>query len=393
MNLSRRVMELNESATLAVTAKAAKMKTDGIDVIGFGAGELDFPTPDHIKRAVMAAIQANQTGYSKPTTGLPQVKQAVCAKLKRVNDLTYAPSRIIITAGGKMGVYLAIHALIDPGDEVVIPKPYWVSYPEIVGLAGGKSVFVSGPESRDYKLTPDDLGSAITSKTKLVMFNSPSNPSGVTYHPDEIRALARVIEDRDVWLLSDEIYDELLYGDQKTLSPAAVSAKVYAKTLTLNSASKTYAMTGWRVGYVAGPVEVIRAMAKIQSQSTSGAVTFNQLALAEALNGDHAPIHAIRNEMQKRGAHMYARLIAMPGVRCPKPTGAFYCFPNVSAQFKRLGVSGSGAFAERLLDEARVAVVPGGAFGLDEHVRLSFALGLTAMDEGLSRMEAFLNGA
>lgn len=393
MKLSRRVIELNESATLAVSAKAARMKADGIDVIGFGAGELDFPTPDHIKRAAIAAIQDNHTGYSKPTSGLREAKQAVCARLKRVNGLDYAPEQILITAGGKMAVYLAIHALIDPGDEVVIPRPYWVSYPEIVGLAGGRPVFVSGGEDRDYKLTPDDLARAITDKTRLVMFNSPSNPSGVTYDPHEVRALAQVIEERDVLLLSDEIYDELLYGDQQTLSPASVSAEMCARTLTLNSASKTYAMTGWRVGYVAGPVAAIKAMAKIQSQSTSGAVTFNQLALVEALNGDHAPINAMRKELAARGTHMHQRLTAIPDVQCPKPTGAFYCFPNVSAHYTRLGVSDSAAFAERLLDEARVAVVPGGAFGLDNHVRLSFALGMTDMDEGLSRLETFLKSA
>lgn len=392
MRLSKRVMELNESATLAVSAKAARMKAQGIDVIGFGAGELDFPTPEHIKRAGIAAIQANQTGYSKPTSGLPAVKQAVCAKLKRVNKLSYDPSQVIITAGGKMGVFLAVHALIDPGDEVIIPRPYWVSYPEIVRLAGGIPIYVNGPEDRDYRLAPQELEDALSDKTKLVLFNSPSNPSGVTYHPDEVRALAKVIEDRNVWLLSDEIYDELLFGDQQTLSPAAVSEKVYARTLTLNSASKTYAMTGWRVGYVAGPVEAIDAMAKLQSQSTSGAATFNQVALAEALNGDHGPIYAMRDELAKRGTHMHRRLTAMPGVRCPEPTGAFYCFPNVSAHYGRLGVSDSGAFTELLLDRARVAVVPGGAFGLDEHVRLSFSLGLDAMDEGLSRFEAFLSG-
>ncbi len=392
MELSRRVIELKESATLAVSSKAARMKADGIDVIGFGAGELDFPTPDHIKHAVVAAIQDNQTRYSKPTSGLRQAKQGVCEKLRRVNGLEYTPDQILITAGGKMAVFLTIHALINPGDEVIIPKPYWVSYPEIVGLAGGRPVFVSGGEDRDYKMTPDDLAGKITDKTRLVMFNSPSNPSGVTYDPDEVRAITRVLDDRNVWLLSDEIYDELLYGDQKTLSPASVSEGAYARTLTLNSASKTYAMTGWRVGYVAGPVDVIKAMAKIQSQSTSGAVTFNQLALVEALTGDHAPIRAMRKELAERAAYMHGRLTAIPGVRCPKPTGAFYCFPNVSAYYERLGVSGSVAFAGRLLEEARVAVVPGGAFGLDEHVRLSFASGMKTLNEGLSRLEAFLTG-
>ena len=296
----------------------------------------------------------------------------------------------MVVSGGKMGIYLAIQALIQEGDEVVIPVPYWVSYPEMVRLAGGKPVFVTGPESRDYKLSPEQLRSAITDRTRLVLFNSPSNPSGVTYHPDEVRALASVLSGRDLIVLSDEIYDELLYGGQKTLSYAAVGEAAYRQTLTLNSASKTYAMTGWRIGFAAGPVELIQAMAKLQSQTTSGAATFTQVAFAEALIGDHAPIEMMRRELEGRAKLMHDRLSGMSGVRCPKPTGAFYCFPNVSETFQRLGVKGSTEFAGRLLEEARVAVVPGEAFGLDAHVRLSFALATPQMIEGLNRIEAFL---
>ncbi len=390
MKLSRRVLELAESATLAVSAKAARLKAEGADVIGFGAGEPDFDTPVHIRQAGIAAIEAGQTRYSKPASGLPAAKQAVCTKLSRENQLRYAPEQVIITAGGKMAIYLAVHAIIDEGDEVIIPSPYWVSYPEIVKLAGGTPVFVSGREGNDYKLTPDCLQAALSDRTRMFILNSPSNPSGVTYAPEEIRALADVLQGHELVVLSDEIYDRLLYDGQTTLSHAAVSDKAYAQTITINSASKSYAMTGWRVGYAAGPVEIIKAMAKLQSQSTSGAATFNQLALAAGLTADQAAVESMRKEFERRAHFMYARLTSIPGVRCPKPTGAFYCFPNVSGTFAGLGVSGSAEFADRLLDEAGIAVVPGVAFGMDEHVRLSFATSMEQIDEGLKRIDALL---
>jgi len=391
MKLARRIMELAESATLAVASKAAQMKSQGIDVVGFGAGEPDFSTPDHIKQAGITAIQNGHTGYSKPASGSTAAKQAVCEKLSRENNLTYTPEQVIVTAGGKMTVYLAFHSIIDPGDEVVLPKPYWVSYPEIIKLAGGVPVYVQGLEENDYKLSPDQLASAITDRTRAVLINSPSNPSGVTYAPDEIRALAEVLQDRDLTVISDEIYDRLLYGGQQTMSYAAASEKAFAQTLTINSASKTYAMTGWRLGYAAGPVEIIKAMAKLQSQSTSGAVTFNQHALIEALTGDQSAVETMRVEFEKRGQHMWKRLSDMSGVRCPKPSGAFYCFPNVSARFAKLSVSGSIEFSARLLEEVKVAVVPGVAFGMDEHVRLSFATSMDQIDKGLDRMVEFIS--
>lgn len=390
MKLARRILELAESATLAVSAKAARMKAEDIDVIGFGAGEPDFPTPDHIKRAAIAAIEAGHTGYSKPASGIPAAKKAICRKFSRENQLQYAPEQIILTAGGKMTCYLAIHAVVNPGDEVIIPKPYWVSYPEMVKLAGGVCVFVTGSEDNDYKLSPDDLANCITDRTKLVLLNSPSNPSGVTYTPDEIRALAGVLQDRDLNVMSDETYDRLIYDGHATFSYAAVSEKAYAQTITVNTASKTFSMTGWRLAYAGGPVEIIKGMAKLQSQSTSGAVTFNQHALIEALDGDSGPSEVMRKEFERRGKHMWKRLTAMPGFRCPRPTGAFYCFPNVAAAYAKIGVGGSAEFADRLLEEAKVAVVPGVAFGLDEHVRLSFAASMEQIDEGLNRIERFV---
>lgn len=390
MKLAQRVTELAESATLAVTAKATAMKADGIDVISFAAGEPDFDTPAHIRRTCVAALDAGQTRYPKPASGIPPAKQAVCEKFARENDLKYKPNQVLITSGGKMAVYLAIQALIDPGDEVVIPKPYWVSYPEMVKLAGGVPVFVAGPEQEDYRVSPDLLSAVLTDRTRMFMHTSPSNPSGVTYSPDEVRGLAEVVAGRNLMVLSDEIYDRLLYDGQETLSFAAASDQAYSQTLTLNSASKTHAMTGWRLGYAGGPIEIIKAMAKLQSQMTSGAATFNQVALTEALTGDQSGVESMRVAFEDRAHRMYDRLIGFPGVRCPKPTGAFYCFPNVSGTYERLGVDGSVAFAQLLLDKARVAVVPGVAFGMDEHVRFSFATNMEQIDEGLGRIEKVL---
>ncbi len=390
MKLSQRADGLQESATLAVSAKAARMKAEGADVISFGAGEPDFDTPAHIREAAIAAIHAGQTRYPNPASGVAAARKAVCDSLFRDAQLSYKPEQVIVTSGGKDAAYLAFHALLDPGDEVVIPKPYWVSYPEMVRLTGGVPIFPLGSEQKDYKLTADILCSALTPRTRVFVFNSPSNPSGVTYHPHEVRELAAVLEGRDIIVLSDEIYDRLLYNGQKTISYASVSEKAYAQTLTCNSASKTYAMTGWRLGYAAGPVEIIKAMGRLQSQSTSGAATFSQIAFAAALSGDQSCVETMRSEFEKRGNHMWKRLTAMPGVRCPKPTGAFYCFPNVSASYVRLGVNGSTAFASRLLEEARVAVVPGEAFGLDDHVRLSFATSMAQIDKGLDRIAQFL---
>lgn len=390
MKLAKRVIDMAESATLAVSAKAARMKADGLDVISFGAGEPDFDTPAAIKQSAIDALNAGKTKYPNPASGLPTVKSSICDRLLKDHGLRYEPGQVIVTSGGKDAVYLAVHALIEPGDEVIIPAPYWVSYPEMVQLAGGTSVHPHGPEEKDYKVTPALLEAAMTPRTRMVILNSPSNPSGVTYHPDEIRALASILEGRDLCVVSDEIYDRLLYGGQKTLSYAAISEKAYRQTLTINSASKTYAMTGWRLGYAAGPVEVIKSMAKLQSQSTSGAATFGQLAYAAALNGSDDVVETMRLEFERRGQYMWNRLTRMPGVRCPRPTGAFYCFPNVGDTYSSLGVRGSMEFASRLLEESNVAVVPGFAFGMDAHIRLSFATCMEQISKGLDRMESWM---
>ncbi|MFQ5590898.1 MAG: pyridoxal phosphate-dependent aminotransferase [Phycisphaerae bacterium] len=390
MRLARRVQDLAESATLAVTAAAAQMRADGIDVISLGAGEPDFDTPANIQEAAAAALAAGKTKYSKPAAGTLEARKAVCEKLLRDNELAYTPEQVIITAGGKMAIYLAMCAVLDPGDEVIIPAPYWVSYPEIAKLMGAVPLTVTGSVGNDYKLTPQDLYPVLSARTKLFLLNSPSNPSGVTYSPDELRAIAGVLQERDLLVLSDEIYERLVFDGQESVSYAALDERAYRQTLTVNSASKTYAMTGWRVGYAAGPVEVIRAMHKLQSQSTSGAVTFNQDALIEALTGDQSRVNEMRLAFQQQVGYMYKRLVDMPGVRCPRPTGAFYCFPDVAGAYSRLRVAGSLEFADALLREARVAVVPGKAFGLDNHVRVSSATSMENIVEGLNRIEAFL---
>jgi len=391
MKLAQRIVNLAESATLAVSSQAAKLRSEGVDVIGFGAGEPDFDTPDHIKQAAIAAIRDGQTKYPKPASGLLATREAICAKFLKQNALAYKPDEVMVTTGGKMAIFLLAHAALDPGDEVVIPKPYWVSYPEIVKLAGAVPVFPVGLAENDYKLSPEILSASITEQTRMVILNSPSNPSGVTYHPDELKALATVLQDRNLIVTSDEIYDQLLYRGQQTMSYAAINDKTYAQTVTLNAASKTYSMTGWRLGYAGGPVEIIKAMKKLQTQSTSGAATFNQVALAAALSEDQSAVETMRLAFEQRGQHMHRRLSSLPGVCCAEPTGAFYCFPNVSGTFSQLGVSGSVEFSSKLLDEVGVAVVPGIAFGMDEHVRFSFATNMENIDEGLDRFQKFVS--
>jgi aspartate aminotransferase len=390
MKLSQRVQSLAESQTLIVTAKAAKLKAEGIDVLSFGAGEPDFDTPENIKQAAIDALRRGDTKYSKPASGIPAAKKAVCEKLKRENGLSYSPSQVIVTAGGKMGCALAILALVDPGDEVIVPVPYWVSYPEMVKMAGGKPVLLKGAGGGSFKFTPEQLAAAITPKTRMLLFNSPSNPGGFTYTPDEVRAIADVVAGKDIVVLSDEIYDRLVYDGTRFVSFASVSPKAYEQTLTLNGGSKAYSMTGWRVGYVAGPEHIIQAMIKLQSQTTTGACTFVQAGLIEALTGNQAEVERMRRAFEQRAHRIHEGLNTLPGFKCPKPTGAFYAFPNVTEAYKRLGVKGSVEFAAKVLDEARVAIVPGIAFGSDDHVRFSFACGMEQIDKGLARLAELL---
>ena len=390
--LAPRVSRVSPSITMAVTSKAKALKANGVDVVSFGAGEPDFDTPDFIKHAAVESLDAGETKYT-PAPCLPELREAVAAKFREENGLCYAADEVTTAPGGKGALYLAMLALLDDGDEVLIPAPYWVSYPEQAKLCGGVPKIVHADESADFKLAPDQLDAAITPKTKIVILNSPSNPAGNCYSPDELSALADVLARHDhVTVFSDEIYEKLLYDGQRTASIAALHPDLLRRTITFNCHSKSFAMTGWRLGYAGGPRHVIAAMNKLQGQINSHVTSFTQRAAALALSDGRGKeaIESMRQEFEQRGRHMHDRLTAIDGVTCVRPRGAFYCFPNVSRHFPRLGVPDAVAFAEKLLDEAHVAVVPGNDSGYDTHVRLSFATSMAQIDEGLDRLAAFL---
>ena len=391
MKVSQRIQDLAESGTIAVSNKVAALRAEGVDVVSLGAGEPDFDTPDHIKQAASAALDRGETKYAKPASGVAELKSAVIDKLARENNLTYAPDQIIATIGGKEGLYLAFATLLDPGDEVIVPTPYWVSYPEQIKLVGGVPVFIDAGAASGFKITPEQLRAAITPRTRAFVFNSPSNPTGAAYSPEETDALAAVLTDTDVITLSDEMYDRLLFGGQEFRSFAATSTHAYDHTLTFNAGSKTFSMTGWRIGYAAGPVDLIKGMSKLQTQTTSGAATFTMHAMAAALNGDQTCVDEMRDAFESRGRFISEALNRLEGVVCPAPGGAFYVFPDVSDTFASLGVAGSAAWAGRLLEEAHVGVVPGSDFGNDACVRLSFATSMDTLEEAMRRIEAFLD--
>ncbi|MFQ5430114.1 MAG: pyridoxal phosphate-dependent aminotransferase [Phycisphaerae bacterium] len=391
MRLSARSQNLTESATLAVSSRAAAMRREGIDVIGFGAGEPDFDTPAHITQAAKDALDAGHTRYARPPSGIPEARQAVCEKFRRENGLHYRPDQTMITVGAKEALALAFAAVLDPGDEVLLPVPYWVSFPEQIRLAGGVVVPIEPDDPADLRLRPERIAAAVTDKTRVLLFNSPSNPGGFAYDPGEVRAIAAAISGRDLLVFSDEMYDRIRFGTRRDhLSFAAVGDEWFEKTVTFNAASKSYAMTGWRIGYAAGPKPVIQAMARIQSHTTSGTATFIQHALVAALTGDQSRVEGMRAAFERRGQHMHARLNVLRGITCAAPSGGFFCFPDVSGAYRDLGVSGSAAFCETVLEKAHVALVPGAAFGADRHVRLSFALDMETMDRGLDRLETLL---
>jgi aspartate aminotransferase len=383
--------------TLAVSAKAKAMKAAGVDVVGFGAGEPDFRTPEHVCEAAVKAIRDGHHGYVVPSSGLADLKRAVADYLKRVCGLSYKPEEVIITCGGKHALYEAFLATLEPGDEAVLPSPYWVSYPEMIRLAGAKDVIVHAGADRGFKITPKQLAAAITPRTKVVVLNSPSNPTGVVYTRGELAALAGVVAGKDLWVFSDEIYNELVYDGIDTCSFGVVREGLMPQTVTFGGASKTWAMTGWRIGWAAGPADLLKAMGNLQDQSTSNPTSISQYAAVAAVSGPTEPLAKMKAEFDRRRLYMAGRLSAMPGVRCVRPQGAFYCFPDVSGAYgKVLGEKAEGpksvAFAAKVLEEARVAVVPGGAFGDDDCVRLSFATSMPQIEKGLDRLEKFLKG-
>lgn len=392
--LSDTLSRVKPSPTIAVTTMAAELKAAGRDVIGLGAGEPDFDTPQNIKDAGIAAINAGKTKYTAPD-GIIELKQAICAKLKRDNDLDYTPKQVSIGTGGKQILYNALMATLNPGDEVIIPAPYWVSYPDMVLLAGGEPVIASASLENDFKITPEQLESAITPKTKWLIFNSPSNPTGAAYTRKELKALTDVLlRHPQVWVMSDDMYEHLVYDDFDFSTPAEIEPKLYDRTLTCNGVSKAYAMTGWRIGYAAGPEKLIAAMRKIQSQSTSNPCSISQWAALEALNGTQDFI-APNNAMFKRRRDLVVEMLnKAEGLTCPTPEGAFYVYPSIAGLIGKTSPQGTKItddqiFATALLEESGVAVVFGSAFGLSPNFRVSYATSDKALVEACTRIQNF----
>jgi aspartate aminotransferase len=394
--LAERMKLVSESITLAVSAKANAMKKAGIDVVGFGAGEPDFDTPGFIKEAAKAALDKGMTKYT-PTPCILELKEAIAKKFNTDNGLPYKADQITTGAGGKHCLYMAFMAVLNHGDEVVLPSPYWVSYPEQVKLAGGVVKVVRGEEGNGFKITPRQLQEAITPKTRVFVINSPSNPGGHAYTPEELKALADVVARHpNVVVFSDEIYEKLVYGGLKFVSFATLHPDLLERTLTFNCHSKTFAMTGWRIGYIGGPKAAIDAINKLQSQMTSHITSFTQPAAAAALTDPRGAqsVEEMRQQFEKRGKHMWERLSALPKITCARPQGAFYTFPNVSAYFGRsvggTKITDAISFAAALLEQNHIAVVPGNDSGFDTHVRLSFATSMEQIDKGIDRIAEFL---
>jgi aspartate aminotransferase len=389
--LAQRLSRISPSPTLAVTAKVSELKAAGRQIIGLGAGEPDFDTPAHIQEAAIAAMRRGETRYTV-VDGSPALKAAICAKFKRENDLDYKPNQISVGSGGKQVLFNALMATIDAGDEVVIPAPYWVTYPDIVSLCEGKPVIVNCPQNHGFKLLPEDLDAAITRRTKWLILNSPSNPTGAAYSAAELRALADVmLKHPHVWILTDDMYEHLVYDDFKFTTIAQIEPRLYERTLTLNGVSKAYCMTGWRIGYAGGPVPLIKAMSTLQSQSTSNPNSIAQAASVEALNGSQDFIARHNAVFKERRDLVVEMLNRVPGLHCPTPEGAFYVYPSCAGAIGRKTPQGKtiandGDFVEYLLEAEGVAVVQGVAFGLSPHFRISYATSTADLTEACTRI-------
>ncbi len=396
MKLSNRVQTIKPSPTLAVTARAAKLKAEGKDIIGLGAGEPDFDTPQHIKDAAIAAINKGQTKYTA-VGGTPSLKNAIIAKFKRENGLDFEAKQILVSCGGKQSFFNLVLSVIDPGDEVIIPAPYWVSYPDIVLIAEGKPVFVNAGIEQHFKITPAQLEAAITPRTRMFVINSPSNPSGAVYTPDELSALGSVLQKHpNILIATDDMYEHILLSGQKFTNIVNACPELLPQTVVLNGVSKAYSMTGWRIGYCGGPASIITAMENIQSQSTSNPSSISQAAAEAALNGDQSCITPMLDAFKKRNHFVTEQLNQINGVRCLLSDGAFYAYADIrqSMEFlfqnKRINVQNDIAFSEYLLENAGVAVVPGSAFGCEGYMRLSFATSMNNLEQALNRMKTLL---
>jgi aspartate aminotransferase len=389
--LAAKLNRIKPSPTMAVTARAQELKEAGEDIIGLGAGEPDFDTPEHIKAAALEAMKQGQTKYTK-VDGTLELREAICEKFSQDNKLIYTPDQINVGVGGKHVMYNALMATLNPGDEVIIPAPFWVSYPDMVLLSGGTPVLLPTTETEEFRLTPDALEDAITSKTKWLILNSPSNPSGTAYKREELVALTEVlVRNPHVWLLSDDIYEKIIYDEFVFSTPAQVTPELYERTLTVNGVSKAYAMTGWRIGFAGGPVELIKAMAKIQSQSTSSPPSISQAAAVAALNGDQSFLKPRNAAFKKRRNMVVSMLNEVEGITCRNPEGAFYVYPSCAGLIGKTTPGGKPIkndedFAAYLLEAAGVAVVFGEAFGLGPHFRISYATSDAALQEACERI-------
>lgn len=387
--LSKRALSIKPSPTLAVDAKAKALKAQGVDVVGFGAGEPDFDTPDNIKQAGIKAIESGFTKYC-PVGGTPELKKAIIERIKADYGVEYTPEEVLVSCGAKHSLYNIAQALFEKGDEVLIPSPYWVSYPDIVMLAGAKPKFIKTTEKTGFKITPEQLRKAIGKRTKALILNSPSNPTGATYTEEELKPIAEIIVEKDIWVIADEIYDKLVYDNFKYKSFPSFGEEVKKRTLLVNGVSKAYAMTGWRIGYTAGDANVIKAMTNIQSQSTSNPTSIALKAATEAFAGPQDSISKMRSEFDERRKYMVKTLNSIKGISCILPQGAFYVFPKISRLYGKSyngkQINNSFDFAEFLLDAVKVAVVPGAPFGDDRYMRLSYATSMETIKKGLERI-------
>lgn len=393
MKISKRIGKISPSLTLGITAKVRKMEKEGIKVIGFGAGEPDFDTPLNIKEKAKEAIDKGFTKYT-PSSGIVELKEAICEKLKKDNRLDYKPEEIIVSCGAKHAIFNAIFTLCNEKEEVILPSPYWLSYPEMIKLAGAKPVIIETSLENNFKVTPKELKRAISKKTKVFILNSPSNPTGMVYKKEELEEIAKLLVKYDIWCISDEIYEKLIYDDVEHISIASLGEEIKKKTLVINGVSKSYSMTGWRIGYCAGPKEVIQAMSNLQDHTTSNPTSISQVAALEALRGNQEDLKKMVKEFKKRRDYMVEKVNSLPFLKTLKPEGAFYCWVNISEvlgkSIEGRKINNSLEFTEVLLNLAQVAVVPGAPFGDDKYIRLSYATSMENIVEGLERMERFL---
>jgi len=392
IQLSERVLSIKPSPTLAVTNKAAELKAAGRDIIGLGAGEPDFDTPEHIKQAAIDAINKGFTKYTA-VDGTPGLKKAIIAKFKRDQGLDYAPSQILVSSGGKQSFFNMALALFNAGDEVIIPAPFWVSYPDMVLIADGKPVIVECPQSQGYKITPAQIEAAITPKTRMLVLNSPSNPTGMVYSKAELLAIADVLRKHpQVLVATDDMYEHIIWTAEKYENIVSVAPDLYDRTIVLNGVSKAYAMTGWRIGYAAGPVKLINAMKNVQSQSTSNPASISQVAAEAALNGPQDVLVPMVKAFKERHDYVVSTLNSIEGISCSPADGAFYAFANIEGAIAKLGLKNDLEFSEHLLNTVGVAVVPGSAFGLDGHMRISYATAPSVLEDALGRIKKAIEG-